>query len=339
MPDRSVVYVLKGYPRRSELFIAGEIWRLEQLGVRIHLVVLTPPDEDDHHAVVEQVDARPWYLPPTTSLSATTARAWLRANSAPYRPALARVVRRHPVRAVRARGGGAGAVVPGPRRLAPAQGVPEGAAPGRGRGRSRRSPRRRRPPPRPLRPRLHDGDVAGRSADRARPSRSPATPRTSTAPSLNPAGLLARKLRGGRVRRDVHRRQRRAPPPPGRPDARPPRVPRPQPGLRPSRRGGALRADRRHRLPRRQRRADWSRRRASTCSSRPWRSLHRRGIDITLTIAGEDGPARADIAAAVARHGLHDRVARARTARPARPAGAAAGGRRVRTGLSHRRRR
>ena len=37
----AVAYVLKGYPRRSELFIASEIWRLEQLGVR------APPDRAD----------------------------------------------------------------------------------------------------------------------------------------------------------------------------------------------------------------------------------------------------------------------------------------------------
>ena len=36
MPDR-VAYVLKGYPRVSELFIASEIHRLEQLGVDLDL--------------------------------------------------------------------------------------------------------------------------------------------------------------------------------------------------------------------------------------------------------------------------------------------------------------
>jgi glycosyltransferase involved in cell wall biosynthesis len=96
--DRSVVYVLKGYPRRSELFIAGEIWRLEQLGTRLHLVVLTPPEEVTHHAIVAEVRAVPWYLPAMTSLSATTAWAWLRANLRAYVPAVRRMARRHPVR-------------------------------------------------------------------------------------------------------------------------------------------------------------------------------------------------------------------------------------------------
>jgi len=98
MAERSVAYVLKGYPRRSELFIASEIWRLEQLGVRLHLIVLTPSDEDARHAVVDAVRAVPWHLPAMSSLSATTARAWLRANLRPYLPALRRVAARHPVR-------------------------------------------------------------------------------------------------------------------------------------------------------------------------------------------------------------------------------------------------
>ena len=42
-PGRAVGYVLKGYPRRSELFIASEIWRLEQLGVPLRLFVLKAP--------------------------------------------------------------------------------------------------------------------------------------------------------------------------------------------------------------------------------------------------------------------------------------------------------
>jgi glycosyltransferase involved in cell wall biosynthesis len=98
MGETAVAYVLKGYPRRSELFITSEIWRLERLGTPIHLIVLTPPDEAEHHAVVDAVRAVPWYLPAMTSLSATTAAAWLRANLRPYLPALRRTARRHPLR-------------------------------------------------------------------------------------------------------------------------------------------------------------------------------------------------------------------------------------------------
>ena len=70
----SVGYVLKGYPRISELFIASEIWRLEQLGLRLRLFVLKPADETDHHPVVDRIEATPSYLPETTSLSGVGVR-------------------------------------------------------------------------------------------------------------------------------------------------------------------------------------------------------------------------------------------------------------------------
>ena len=93
-PD-TVGYVLKGYPRISELFIASEIWRLEQLGLRLRLFVLKPADESAHHPVVDRIDATASYLPETTSLSGVGARQWLRDNVASFRPALGRVARRH----------------------------------------------------------------------------------------------------------------------------------------------------------------------------------------------------------------------------------------------------
>ncbi|MDH4076491.1 MAG: hypothetical protein OEW29_11195, partial [Acidimicrobiia bacterium] len=72
-----MAYVLKGYPRLSELFIASEIWRLEQLGLDLQLYVCRPPDEDTRHPIVDRIKAEPTWLPATTSLSATTAPRWL----------------------------------------------------------------------------------------------------------------------------------------------------------------------------------------------------------------------------------------------------------------------
>jgi glycosyltransferase involved in cell wall biosynthesis len=97
----SIGYVLKGYPRISELFIASEIWRLEQLGLPLRLFVLKPADETEHHPVVDKIEADPTYLPETTSLSDTTVPAWLRENFAAFRPPLARFTRRHPLRVAR----------------------------------------------------------------------------------------------------------------------------------------------------------------------------------------------------------------------------------------------
>ena len=91
-----VAYVLKGYPRLSELFIASEIWRLEQLGLDLQLYVCRPPDEDTHHPIVDRIKAEPTWLPTTTSLSSTTVPRWLAHNLPVFAPALRRVARRHP---------------------------------------------------------------------------------------------------------------------------------------------------------------------------------------------------------------------------------------------------
>jgi glycosyltransferase involved in cell wall biosynthesis len=101
MPD-AVAYVLKGWPRISELFIASEIYRLEQSGLPLRLYVVRPPDEAQRHPVVDRIAAQPVYLPPTTSLSATTLVPWLRENAGPFLPALRRTARRHPVGLARA---------------------------------------------------------------------------------------------------------------------------------------------------------------------------------------------------------------------------------------------
>src|SRR4051812_305978 len=105
MPERATVaYVLKGWPRISELFIASEIYRLEQAGLPLRLYVIKPPDEAQTHPVVDRIHAPTEYLPPTTSLSETTLVAWLRANLRPFLPALRRTARRHPKGLARATG-------------------------------------------------------------------------------------------------------------------------------------------------------------------------------------------------------------------------------------------
>jgi glycosyltransferase involved in cell wall biosynthesis len=100
----AVAYVLKGFPRRSETFIASEIHRVEQLGVEARLFVLKPADEPDRHTVVDRMRAVPSYLPATTSLSASHALPWLARNVGPFLPALGAVARRRPVGLARAVG-------------------------------------------------------------------------------------------------------------------------------------------------------------------------------------------------------------------------------------------
>ena len=99
-----MAYVLKGYPRLSEMFVASEIYRLEQLGIRLELFVLKPADEAQHHAIVERIRAKPDYLPAAGSLSATSVHRWLSAHIKDFLPALRRVTRRRPMGVARAAG-------------------------------------------------------------------------------------------------------------------------------------------------------------------------------------------------------------------------------------------
>jgi hypothetical protein len=99
-----VAYVLKGYPRLSEVFITSEVYRLERLGVPLRLFVLKAADEDVQHDVVRRVRVRPDYLEQTTSLSATRLFRWLAVNLGVFRPALLRTLRRHPLATTRAAG-------------------------------------------------------------------------------------------------------------------------------------------------------------------------------------------------------------------------------------------
>lgn len=98
-----VAFVLKGYPRLSETFIAQEIRALEQRGVRIHLFSLRHPTDDATHPIHDEIRAPVTYLPeylhhqPLRVLA-----AWRRVRKAPgYRRALAtwlRDFRRDPTR-------------------------------------------------------------------------------------------------------------------------------------------------------------------------------------------------------------------------------------------------
>jgi len=98
----AVAYVLKGFPRLSEMFIASEIYRLEQAGLPLRLYVIKPVDEEKHHEVVDRIKAKPEYLPPASSVSAVTLLSWLKQNLSRFLPGLTRVFLRRPIGTTRA---------------------------------------------------------------------------------------------------------------------------------------------------------------------------------------------------------------------------------------------
>jgi glycosyltransferase involved in cell wall biosynthesis len=112
MPDRSrlreaggepvVAYVVKGYPRLSELFIASEIHRLEQIGIRLRLFVIKRGDDALRHPTVDRIEAVPEYLPETASVSGTPLWRWLLQHLPRFAAPLARTARHHPFGVARA---------------------------------------------------------------------------------------------------------------------------------------------------------------------------------------------------------------------------------------------
>src|SRR5262245_34230618 len=75
----TVAYVLKGFPRMSEIFIASEIARLEELGMSLRLYITKPGDGSTPHEVVGRIQAPRITIPGSTpSLSGTALRKWLK---------------------------------------------------------------------------------------------------------------------------------------------------------------------------------------------------------------------------------------------------------------------
>jgi glycosyltransferase involved in cell wall biosynthesis len=84
-----VAFVLKGYPRLSESFIAQEIAELERRGLSILIVSLRQPTDARRHPVHDAIRAQLLYLPEYLSLEPLRVlRAWLRQRRNPnYRKA------------------------------------------------------------------------------------------------------------------------------------------------------------------------------------------------------------------------------------------------------------
>lgn len=92
----SVAYVLKGFPVLSETFISSEVHRVERAGVPLHIFVVKPRDEREHHPVVDRIRTRPDYLPPTSRISESSRLRWLLANTPRFVPSLVRTLRHRP---------------------------------------------------------------------------------------------------------------------------------------------------------------------------------------------------------------------------------------------------
>jgi len=79
-----VAFVLKGYPRLSETFIAQEIKGLEDLGLEIQLVSLRHPTDKETHPIHREIKAPVLYLPEyLRDEPRRLAKAWRKARALP----------------------------------------------------------------------------------------------------------------------------------------------------------------------------------------------------------------------------------------------------------------
>lgn len=90
-----VAYILKGFPRLSETFIANEIHLLETLGLPLRLYSIKP-GEAMVNGVVSKIVAPLSYLPQCTSLSGSRLFVWLYHNLPKFMSAHVRLAKRTP---------------------------------------------------------------------------------------------------------------------------------------------------------------------------------------------------------------------------------------------------
>jgi glycosyltransferase involved in cell wall biosynthesis len=94
--DCEIAYILKGFPRLSETFIANEIHLLETLGMKLHLFSVKGGETDKVHSVVAKIRAPLHYLPAVSSVSGTALPLWLLRNLGKFFPTHAGLLRRRP---------------------------------------------------------------------------------------------------------------------------------------------------------------------------------------------------------------------------------------------------
>ena len=103
-PVRSttVAYVLKGFPRLSETFIASEIYRLERQGLALRLFILKRSAEPVVHSISNAIQASQVFLPQAAAISDISVARWLSKHAGRFSKPLLRQIRRNPARTLKA---------------------------------------------------------------------------------------------------------------------------------------------------------------------------------------------------------------------------------------------
>jgi glycosyltransferase involved in cell wall biosynthesis len=98
----AIAYVLKGYPRLTDTFITSEVYRMEQQGLRLRVFVIKPCTEPVPSDLLDRIAAKPVYMPETTSMKGSSFFKWLSCNLKHFLPSLRRVIRKNPAGVLRA---------------------------------------------------------------------------------------------------------------------------------------------------------------------------------------------------------------------------------------------
>jgi glycosyltransferase involved in cell wall biosynthesis len=98
----TIAYVFKGYPRLTDTFITSEVYRMEQQGLKLRVFVIKPCTEPVPTDLLDKINAKPVYMPGTTSMKNASLLQWLSQNLKHFSPSLRRIFFRHPLRTLRA---------------------------------------------------------------------------------------------------------------------------------------------------------------------------------------------------------------------------------------------
>ncbi len=103
MRDTSVAagevgYILKGFPRLTETFIANEIHLLEQMGLGLRLYSIKPGEHDKVQGVVARIRAPLLQIPNASGISDRSLAGWLVENFTRFAGAHARLALHRPLR-------------------------------------------------------------------------------------------------------------------------------------------------------------------------------------------------------------------------------------------------
>jgi len=96
-----IAYILKGFPRISETFIANEIRLMEEYGQKLSLFSVKQGDSQCIESLMQGIRTPVTYLPQVDSMSGTPLPVWIRRNIRPFLVDQGFLIRKQPLRYIK----------------------------------------------------------------------------------------------------------------------------------------------------------------------------------------------------------------------------------------------